>query len=196
MIDRQKRALLYKATALIGGAALGTSVQGRENLERSIISRIVLENPTQKPQLLTLTVTNEPIPALRVQSQSGTSQTIRNYAQNGMLPLMLQATKIKPTIKPIFDQTFTVDVNSELMVLLQHMPEGGEILYRLKPQSKQSTPSINTWGTIGCSTQFDALVSPNETRSTCGSRLQELSEYQSASKRRIDLRHTRTSSNH
>lgn len=195
----------------------GSSTQSQQTAnsagsQSSAGSRLIVENPTNQPQLFSLSVSNRPISAYRITDQHGKTKTMKSKDERevqeevvdeiedefedgfegsdevgvesenevggskneGTFPSPMQATRIKPQSNVIFDRKYTVKPDSTHSFRLQGMPERGELLYTLKQKSAGEPTFVESWGTMGCSSQFNIYLSPSETRSSCGSQLTDI----------------------
>ncbi|WP_435157734.1 hypothetical protein [Haladaptatus sp. DFWS20] len=184
-------------------------------------SRLLVENPTNQPQLFSLSVSNRPISAYRITDQHGKTKTMKSKDERevqeevvdeiedevedsdefwvesedevggsedeGKFPSPMQATQITPKSNVIFDKKYTVKPDSAHSFRLQRIPEKGELLYTLKQKSTGEPTFVESWGTMGCNSQFDIYLSPSETRSSCGSQLSEFDLSGKATEHTIQL---------
>jgi hypothetical protein len=164
--------------------------------ESSTEGRLLVENPTNRSQRFSLSVSKRPISAFVLTNRRGETKVVRS-ADDGLQlasAMRTEATKIEPKTDVVFERGYTVEEHSTLRFRLRGVPERGQLLYTLKPKSADQTTLVETWGTMDCSSQFDVYLSPNETRSSCGSRISELDRHGGATEHTIDLR-TDSSSN-
>ncbi len=194
----RRRLLAGGAVVLTGGIASGVAQQADSEsstqtsseppADDSVTNRLLVENPTGKPRSFSLSVSKSSISAYRVTNRQGKTRTVgQSEGDDFDFPFAMEmdATSIEPANNVLFDREYTVESNSALAFRLQGMPKEGELLYTLKPKSKQAF--VSTWGTMGCSSGFDVYLSPSESRNSCGQRLSELDEYDGANQHTIRL---------
>ncbi|WP_458189361.1 hypothetical protein [Haladaptatus sp. NG-WS-4] len=184
-IVSRRRVLASGAVLLTGGIGSG----GSSSSQSEDGSRLLVENPTNRPRLFSLSVSNRPISAYRVTNEHGETKSVEREDDGLGFPftMQMQATRIEPETNTSFDREYTVEANSALSFLLKGMPERGELLYTLKPKSAQEATFVSTWGTMGCSSRFDIHLSPSETRSSCGSRLSDFARFDAGNGHTITL---------
>ncbi|WP_458207760.1 hypothetical protein [Haladaptatus sp. NG-SE-30] len=182
-----RRHVLASGGVLLTGT-IGLSIARQTSSSRSSNgSRLLVENPTNRPHLFSLSVSNRPISAYRVTNEHGETKSVESGGDGFGFPFTMRATRIEPETNTIFDREYTVEADSALSLLLKGMPERGELLYTLKPKLAHETTFVSTWGTMGCSSRFDIHLSPTETRSSCGSRLSDFDRFDAGKEYTITL---------
>ncbi|WP_227356807.1 hypothetical protein [Haladaptatus salinisoli] len=191
-----RRSVLATTGVLFAGIGASRVAKRATNSESSASSdsstegRLLVENPTNRPLRFSLSATDRPISAFVLTNRRGETKVVQRVDEGLQLAsaVRTEATKIEPKNGVVFDREYTVEAHSALLFRLRGIPERGQLLYTLKPRSANRTTLVETWGTMSCSSQFDVYLTPNETRSSCGSRIAELDRHGGATERTINLR--------
>ncbi len=192
-------------------SSIGSQSRTENQSQSSTGNRLLVKNPTDNPQLFTLSVSSQPISAYRITDKNGKTETVKDEGEidvqdmvddvvgdedentgkeerdDGEFQFTMQATRIRPKDNVVFDQAYTLEPGSEHVFQFRNVPERGELLYTLQPKATGATTVIETWGTIGCSSQFEVYLSPSETRSSCGGQLSEFDGVGSAKQHTVRL---------